>query len=377
MPNNHYKLVCIATQANVPWFWTGLPGVGKTSILYALARELKVPIHIEIGAISEPSDIGGFPSINPETRYVERLPLRWAELLKDTNGIIVFDELPHSPPASQAGMLRVIFEARVGETELGPNVRRGAIGNPTDVAGGWDLNPALANRFCHIAWDMAGYHDSWLQGMTFGWQSQLEIPILPANWETRMPHWKALVSVFAGKIRAPLLLAIPASEHDRTGPWPSPRTWEMGARLLAASESFGEDVQLELLSGCVGPGAAGEFLSWLKAADLPDPETLLATPESFPKIKPGQEHIIYAILSGVLSAIANHPDDAARGTRWIQATKVLYQAALIAPDVAFGFVTPILLRQRPSFQVQAPKEVRDLFLQYGTDLGILTQPVTP
>ena len=46
--------------------------------------------------------------------------------------------------------------------------------------------------------------------------------------------------------------------------WPSPRTWEMGARLLAYAAAAGVKAggRQRLLSGAVGGSAAREFLAW-------------------------------------------------------------------------------------------------------------------
>jgi hypothetical protein len=374
----HYELICIATQANVPWLWKGLPGIGKTSIIEALAKKLEMPCQVVIGSISEPSDIGGFPVPDDGGHMVSRVPLQWAAMLQNKEGILVFDELPHSPPAIQAALLRVIFESKVGDMDLGQGVRRGAIGNPVEVAGGWNLNPALANRFCHIDWNNAGYPDYWYDGMMQGWDNiELPVPTLAKGWEKRKPHYRSLVGAFVGKIRTQLLLALPESEDQRGGPWPSPRTWEMASTLMAAAESFGNqkplnDLQIELLQGCVGEGAAGEFVGYLQAANLPDSEDLLRDPSSFPKVEPGKEHMIYAILSNLMAALQNADlPEKDRNKRWTQAWYVINEACKYGPDVAFGgFVQP-MLKLRPSPRAKSPQEVSDKLIEYGQTVDIL------
>jgi MoxR-like ATPase len=374
----HYELICIATQANVPWLWKGLPGIGKTSIIEALAKKLGLPSQIVIGSISEPSDIGGFPVPTDDGNMVNRVPLQWAAMLQNKDGILVFDELPHSPPAIQAALLRVIFESKVGDMDLGPGVRRGAIGNPVEVAGGWNLNPALANRFCHIDWNNYGYPDYWYEGMMPGWDNiELPIPELPKDWELRKPHYRSLVGAFVGKIRTPLLLVLPESEDAKSGPWPSPRTWEMASTLMAASESFDNqkplnDLQIDFLRGCVGEGAAGEFIGYLQAANLPDPEYLLKNPNTFPKIESGKEHMIYAILSNLMACLQNADlADKQKNARWTQAWFVIEEACKYGPDVAFGAFVQPMLRLRPSPRAKAPKVVSDRLIKYGQEVDIL------
>lgn len=375
----HYELISIATQANVPWLWSGLPGIGKTSIIEHMMRQLGKQCQVVIGSLSEPSDIGGFPVPSTDGMQIGRVPLAWAAELAGTDGLLVFDELPHSPPAIQAALLRVIFESKVGDLDLGPNVRRGAIGNPVEVAGGWNLNPALANRFCHIEWNNDGYPDYWYNGMMQGWDNvDLEIPKVDPNWENRHPHYRSLVATFAGKLRVTHLTQMPESEGARSGAWPSPRTWTMGARLMAAAESFGEakplnDLQVELLQGCIGEGATGEFVGWLQAANLPDPEALLANPEVFPEIEPGKEHMVFAILSNMIAAIQRTDfDTKTRNQRWTQGWLVIEEACKhSAEDVAFGgFVMP-MLKTRPSMRAKTPRAVADKLIEYGQHVDIL------
>jgi hypothetical protein len=358
--------------------WKGAPGIGKTSIIEALAKKLGMPCQVVIGSISEPSDIGGFPVPDETGKVVSRVPLQWAAELQGKEGLLVFDELPHSPPAIQAALLRVIFESKVGDMDLGPGVRRGAIGNPVEVAGGWNLNPALANRFCHIDWDNTGYPDYWYDGMMQGWDDiELPIPILAEGWKKRLPHYRSLVGAFVGKIRTPLLLALPDSEDQRSGPWPSPRTWEMASTLMAAAHSFGDqkplnDAQIELIQGCIGEGATGEFVGYLQAANLPDSEVLLKNPKTFPHIEPGKEHMVYAILSNLMAALQNADfPEKDRNKRWTQAWHVINEACKYGPDVAFGAFVQPMLKLRPSNRAKAPKEVSDQLIEYGQEVDIL------
>jgi hypothetical protein len=240
------------------------------------------------------------------------------------------------------------------------------------------LNPALANRFCHIEWNNEKYPDYWYEGMMNGWGDlTLEIPTVDPNWEKRLPHYRSLIGSFVGKLRSPLLLALPESEDQRSGAWPSPRTWEMASRLCAAAESFGpptplNDLQIELVQGCVGEGATGEFHGWLASANLPDPEALLADPKVFPEIEPGKEHMIYAILSSIMAALQNKDyDEKTRNARWTQAWGVIDEACKYGPDVAFGAFVQPMLKARPSQRAKTPKAVSDKLIEYGQQVDIL------
>ena len=81
-----------------------------------------------------------------------------------------------------------------------------------------------------------------------------------------------------------LALAVPDDSSGAGRAWPSPRSWDLAARLQAAAE--GENVsQLATFAArraaALGPGPGVEYFTWLAAADLPDPEAVLADPGSF------------------------------------------------------------------------------------------------
>ncbi|MGH9114822.1 MAG: AAA family ATPase, partial [Acidimicrobiales bacterium] len=124
--------------------------------------------------------------------------------------------------------------------------------------------------------------------------------------------------------------------------WPSPRTWDMTARLLAAAESAGaSELATSILArGAVGPGPGVELLTWLAEADLPDPEVVLADPESF--VLPDRGDRAYAALASIAAAVATEPT----AERWAQGWKAFAHAAADAPDVAAA-AARTLARARP------------------------------
>jgi MoxR-like ATPase len=68
---------------------------------------------------------------------------------------LFIDEITTCMPQVQAALLRVILHRKVGTKVLPPRVRIVAAANPPDeISGGFQLTPPLANRFCHIVWEM-------------------------------------------------------------------------------------------------------------------------------------------------------------------------------------------------------------------------------
>jgi hypothetical protein len=116
----------------------------------------------------------------------------------------------------------------------------------------------------------------------------------------------------------------------------------MTARLLAAVEAAGtgELAQSILVCGAVGQGAGVEFLTWLIEADLPDPEAVLADPDTFELPERGDR--AYAALSSVAAAVASEPTP----ERWAAGWIVFGKAGEAAPDVAAA-AARTLARCRP------------------------------
>src|SRR5262249_61100891 len=90
---------------------------------------------------------------------------------------------------------------------------------------------------------------------------------------------RAAVAAFL-EVRPDLVLDLPRGAAESGRGWPSPRSWEAVATLLAACEGAGasEEARAALVARAVGEGTAREFLSWLEDLDLPDPERALAAP---------------------------------------------------------------------------------------------------
>ncbi len=125
------------------------------------------------------------------------------------------------------------------------------------------------------------------------------------------------------KARPALLLKQPDNTEESGRAWPSPRSWDNASRVLAACRSvkLDKDTSLNLIAGCIGDGPAVEFFNWEKKLDLPDPETLLAHPDTF--VVPAKGDVTFAILSSVVTA--------AKGKltkkRWNAAWQILGMAA--------------------------------------------------
>jgi hypothetical protein len=350
----------IAVAARVPVLLWGAPGTGKTSAIRAMAEAMGWPCETVIASIREPSDFAGLPIVVGDG--VRFAPPAWATRLAQAGrGLLFLDELSTAPPAVQAALLRVVLERVVGDLILPPDVAVVAAANPPEqAADGWDLSAPLANRLCHLSWDIDPLAVA--DGLAGGFTAPV-VPELPKGWEAEQHLALALVAAFL-HARPALACAPPAEATSAGKGWPSPRTWEMAARLWAASGAADvpEEARAALVAGSVGDGAAAEFLAWLQEMDLPDPEAVLADPASF-KL-PRRADRAYAAVAAVAAVVAADPTPA----RWAAGWQVLGIAARSGPDVA-AVAARVLVRCRPA-DAPLPAEVR-LFAPVLRDAGLL------
>jgi MoxR-like ATPase len=355
----------IAVAARVPVLLWGAPGTGKTSAVRAMADAAGWPCETVIASIREPSDFAGLPVVagsDSDGSRVDFAPPRWARRLAQAGqGLLFFDEVSTAPPAVQAALLRVVLERTVGDLELPESISVVAAANPPEqAADGWDLSAPLANRFCHLDWPADAR--TMAQGFSSGWATPAP-PRMEPGWDRRVLVARSWVAGFI-TARPDLAVDVPADAAASGRAWPSPRTWDMAARLLAATETAGssQEARSLLVRGAVGQGPGVELLTWLSESDLPDPEAVLADPDSFTLPERGDR--AYAALTSVAAAVASE----ATPERWAAGWVVFGLAAEAVPDVA-AVAARTLARCRPA-GVPVPAEMAK-FADLLSDAGLL------
>lgn len=309
-------------QSGVPALLIGEPGTGKSAWVRALGRAIDLPVEVLVGSVIDPTDVGGLPVADGDrARYL--LPDWFVRLREAGRGILFLDELTCCSASVQAALLRLVQERSIHGHTLPAGVLIVAAANPPDqAAGGWDLAAPLANRFCHIMWQIDP--QAWVEGMLAGWQD-LPVQRLPNGWEARISQSRATV---AGYVRGNpgALLQMPSEEARRSQPWASPRTWDLAARVQAACAAAEVD-DSEALCGLIGEGAALAYVEWRQALDLPDPEALLRDPENHPL--PERDDSLFVALSALAHVFCANPSK----PRWEAAWTILGRVAQRAPDV--------------------------------------------
>ncbi len=330
----------------LPLLLWGDPGIGKTAAAKAEARAAGLGDFCALlGSTLDPADIGGYPVPNPnDPRFVRALLPAFVEAIdgwENKRGVLFLDELTTVTSLTQAALLGVTLDGRVGAYTFDPRVRCIAAANPVELAAnGTPLAPPTVNRFVHLDWQPCDL-DQWgaiLLGETQGIEpidaDAVEREVL-AVWRER--YDTAIATVLAFLSCRPELRQVTPRAGDDARAWPSSRTWEFSARARASAAipRVTTDQRDQWREGTVGTAAAREFATWLKDADLPDARALLdGTVEWAPvAYRPDRTSAVLRSIVAVLTADkgAGNPS---YGARFAAAAKVITVAADTHRDFA-------------------------------------------
>ncbi|BDI33071.1 ATPase [Capsulimonas corticalis] len=292
----------------------GPPGVGKSSIVAQTARRNGLDfVDVRLSQLA-PTDLRGLPV--PENGVSRWYPPEF--LPTGGTGILFLDELNMAPPALQGIAQQLILDRQVGSYRVPEGWYVWAAGNrKEDRAAVFDMPAPLANRFLHleITPDLTSFK---AYALREGVQEQI-IAFL--------------------SFRPALLYALSPNQPA----WPSPRSWVMASRLLAA----GLDI-----APTVGAGAASEFAAYRALyAALPDLEPILegrAGGVSFP----AEPSVRYAATIG-LTVRADEPEKALNVFRWMADQAPPEWVQLFAADMLrlmrergqMGMLAPLILKE--------------------------------
>ena len=260
------------SEADLPgWVW-GAPGISKSACLRQVAERKGIGFLDLRLTTMDPTDLRGLPFVEGARGSKSTDWARPSFLPSKGEGIAVLEEVAQAPPLMQAAAMELVLDRRVGPHEVAPGWRFFAASNRAeDRAGAGRVITPLLNRFVHL---------------------ELE-PSLP-DWEEWALEngidWRILSYL---KYRPDQLLRFDPSSGARA--WPTPRSWHMASRALAAKAGSDKGA---LVRGCIGEGAGTEFMSFLALySKLPDLERIWADPKGAPV--PSEESMLWA-LGGVL-----------------------------------------------------------------------------
>lgn len=274
-PSQAKQAVHACIEARQPVFLWGPPGIGKSMIMEEIAKDLNLDFRDVRVSLLDPVDMRGLPYRDKKSNTMCWAPAVF--LPTHGKGLLFLDEANSGVPAVQAATYQLILNRKLGEYELPEGWVMAAAGNrETDRSVVHRMPAALANRYVHIDVDVD--MDDWC-----AWAASHAIK----------PEIIAFI-----RFRPNLLHNF---DPERKA-FPSPRSWEFVSNLMTRAE-ISKDIELNLIAGTVGDGAAGEFISFLRIyRDLPNPDGILLHPDKAPV--PDDPATLYA-LTGALAARAS------------------------------------------------------------------------
>jgi len=273
----------------------GAPGIGKSSLIHQIAAELNCKMLDLRLAQLEPTDLRGVPMPNKTTGRADWfLPGFWPDRATEDcerevvdsegkkqmvkvkagccptgPGIVFLDEIEKAPVSVKNASLQLVLDRMIGSYKLPDDWALVCAGNrEEDGCFSAPLGSALSNRMIHL--EVEPDVESW------------------GAWARD----NGIVDDIIGFLHfKPELLYKQTEDHA----FPSPRSWEMGSRLIETVST--QKDQKELLSASVGRGSASEYVVWANVYKSVDPEAVLSG--QFPDFGGKDQSFKYAVTMAV------------------------------------------------------------------------------
>ncbi len=280
----------------IPMLW-GPPGVGKTAIVGQAAHEISeefeipFPVMVEKLAIKEPTEVGGYPFPDKDSRtFSHIIAERWKQFATQGPGAAFLDEYAQGNVSQQNGGRNITNERKIGDHDLCPGTTVIAASNMMENRAGTTPMPSQAKDvFTHFY-----------------------VKADPREWCTfGMQHgFNPLVTSFIWDIGAEYLCPDLDTSAGANNAQPSPRSWERVSRIISAMDwdpSDKQDMALRrvMVNGMVGELAAGNFFTHVELVnELPDKNEVLEGRKLSKKLNESKSGLM-CLFCMILAANAN------------------------------------------------------------------------
>ena len=263
----------------------GAPGVGKSTIVRSVAKELGIGFIDVRLAQMERVDFAGLPSVR-EGMTEWNVPSFWPRDMK-SKGIILLDEITSAPSDCQVAAYSVVLDRRIPNSNyvLPNGWLIVAAGNRTcDRAVVKTMSSALANRFVHF--EVEANAEDWVK-----WAITNDInPAIIGFINYRPSH----------------LLKMEGQNLEQG--WPSPRSWERVSNVI---KMFNGNTELlrKVVYGLIGNGVGLEFMEFFKMSSEFDSILEVMVNEKAEFVLPDKNDKKYAVASAVIYHLWNGTND--------------------------------------------------------------------
>ena len=269
----------VLIDSDTPVFIHGSPGIGKSDIVGALARQNDLElVDVRLSQL-DAVDLRGIPAIsNHQTRW---MPPVFLPTDSHARGILFLDELNSAPLSVQAAIYQLVLDRRIGEYCLPGGFRIVCAGNRIDDKGiVFKLPSPLINRMVHVVLE-ARYEDFKI-------------------WALHAGVHPSIIGFLGFR---PDLLSSPMPAASESNPaFCTPRSWTMLSGILKHCADL--STIRPIVHGAVGYAAGIEFLSFVEIYQrLPDVTAILEGRQSTAPDDPGT---LYALTAALVEHYAHH-----------------------------------------------------------------------
>lgn len=292
----------------VPLLWSRT-GEGKSSFAEALARKLNYNFYQITASQIDPSLVLGIPVPDGDARVTRFFA---PEFYATPRLLLLLDEINTAPESVVAATMETIRTRRLGGRVF-EDLKIIAAANPYDeAAGGFVLPRPLRNRLVHFNWDLPLDEFAVVTAVPPHRRAQQtqqdDVEIKIARAEDVELWWAAACGWVDGFLtRFPHLYKEQRAVPDDVNAFPSPRAWDNVKAILAVFKAVSaSDIATYLaIAGCVGDGVAHEFVTYLRALDMPSVEDVLANPSLLTRLR---ADVLLAVISAIPAVVARRAE---------------------------------------------------------------------
>jgi hypothetical protein len=283
---------------HTPVYLHSSPGMGKSSIVNQITKELKIGFVDVRLAQMEQSDVAGIPYVSHAGDDKEQMKMsvpHWFPSVEKIKagvvpefGVLFFDELSNAALGVQHAAYGIILDRMVHGVPMGAGWQIVAAGNlKEDKTGAKGVAPALANRFgTHLIIEIDS-EEVVMYGILNGWNKEI------VGFLSSQPAF-----VYE-KERAKSELA-----------FCTPRSWEAVNALM--NQGYTDSDLLTVMSGCVGDAATTQFQAFVKYYDqLPNWAEVMDGKREY-KVDSDNLGLLWAVTSSVISLLVENSKDKKR-----------------------------------------------------------------
>lgn len=281
-PSHITTTVTKLIDQRLPVFIWGAPGIGKSSIVKAIAKDCDMEFIDLRLSLLDPTDLKGIPFFDSNTNEgVWAKPSFLPKSDNQSKGILFLDEINSAPPAVQASAYQLVLDRKVGEYELPDGWSIVAAGNRENDRGVvYRMPPPLANRFVHFEMEV-DFED---------WKA----------WAYRVEIDESIIAFL--QYDPTQLFNFDPTTNQKS--FATPRSWEFADRIIKSG--IEKELLLESLSGAVGDDSAVAYLSFKKVMDhLPNINEILSG--EITELANDDIKLMVALSIGMINHLKTHP----------------------------------------------------------------------